>query len=42
MSWNRKAVTGQFDGFIMSKPKKLRRAVCRLYVLEQKNRDMAV
>ena len=21
MSWNRKAVTGQFDGFIMSKPK---------------------
>ena len=22
MSWNRKAVTGQFDGFIMSKPKK--------------------
>ena len=22
MYWNRKAVTGQFDGFIMSKPKK--------------------
>ena len=21
MFWNRKAVTGQFDGFIMSKPK---------------------
>lgn len=21
MSWNRKAVTGQFDGLIMSKPK---------------------
>ena len=32
MSWNRKAVTGQFDGFIKSKPKNCDgRFACLMY-----------